>query len=234
MLKKYTFFCRKNEIWKKSVGSWLRKKKFFFKTEENSTVYWSFDSTLYEPPESRERKFKCEKCIEEFTSYESRRQHINKDHFFQTIRGIHSKKSKRTKKDHDHYVFVGHDSLLSLQKKYKNTFTIGIPDIEFTEHQYAEFNFPKPIEEMLLYPEVLDNIASKACASRCKACGEKFNTKTALREHYINSHTHQWRCPDQGCTYENLKASMLEFARHLYYHNHEHPAMKHPHICIGE
>ena len=115
------FFFRKNEIWKKSVGSWLRKKKFFFKTEENSTVYWSFDSTLYEPPESRERKFKCEKCIEEFTSYESRRQHINKDHFFQTIRGIHSKKSKRTKKDHDHYVFVGHDSLLSLQKKYKNT-----------------------------------------------------------------------------------------------------------------
>ena len=68
------------------------------------------------------------------------------------IRGIRGNYSKMA--DH-HYEFISHKRMLELQKRYENMFAIQIPAPDFTEKDYTEFTFPKPIEELKIIPNVL-------------------------------------------------------------------------------
>ena len=160
---------------------------------------------------------------------------------YSTIRGLRTKSDKFGT---DHYKFMTHKNLLLLQKRLKNKFKIQIPPEDFTEEDFKEFTFQKPIEEYEVDPEHLAKfieVCPKPGTTICGVCNQSgLNTSVAMEEHHIKIHSIHYKCPFEGCKYAIQKfyangkpVSLYRFARHLYFHDHAFPQFSYPHECIA-
>ena len=189
-------------------------------------------SGLEEDFEPFEKKVKLETFDEgdaEFENTDDKYHFQNKS--ASKIRGITKKIGA------NHYYFASHKMMLEYQKKFRDVFQIQIPPPDFTEEDYAKFVFPKPIEEMLVVPEILGKTSPRAGTTTCEICQHKASSTTALKEHHVKFHTIHYLCPYDKCGHAVQKleneVAMFKFARHIYYHNHDHPQVMCPHKCLG-
>ena len=150
--------------------------------------------------------------------------------FFEKIRGL-------KKKIGDRYWYTSHKMMLEYQIRFKNTFTVNMCPPDFTTEDFASFVFPKPIEELIVFPEKLSKIAPKS-GTECDVCNERVSTPTALREHFIQFHTVHYLCPYEKCGYvfsksNNDQNDLAKLARHIFYHDRKPLQYNYPHECLA-
>ena len=184
----------------------------------------------------------CTYCPELFKTDYKLKQHVNETHVSHKIRGLKNKVKHKVGGDGG-YQFTSHKLLLDYQTRFKDVFSIQVPPPDFTEEDFKNFKFPKPIEEFEVVPEKpaqqKDVVKGKG-ATECGVCDEKVPTATGLiKDHYVKVHTTHYRCTFDGCDYAIQKYEskneepLFKLARHLYYHERKPPQYKYPHECIS-
>lgn len=104
------------------------------------------------------------------------RQHSRTVHFFENVRGMY-----RADEDQER-MFCKQKTLFQYEKKFKNTFKFHIPPPDFTEEDFTNFEFPKPIEELELIPSNATNsIKNKPGIIQCSACKQNFEAYDKFR-----------------------------------------------------
>ena len=89
-----------------------------------------------------------------------------------------------------------------------------------------------------MIPDQLSKIKPKnKSETKCEVCQKNLSSHFALQDHFIKAHTIHYLCPYENCghTIQNLtdQKSQFSFARHMFYHDHEHPQLSCPHVCLA-
>ena len=150
-------------------------------------------------------------------------------------RGVHERKPKK-----NHYTFVSYKKMVECQKKYENVFIIQIPPPDFTEEEFSKFEFPQHVYKHVyrqVEAEKISNVELEPGTNVCKECKKEFPDLKKLQLHFRKEHTIHYVCPYENCGFKVKKmesrSAKFGFARHLYFHEHEHPQLSYPHECIG-
>ena len=103
-------------------------------------------------------EFDYEPFVDEFGQVKEEKNIFNckKPKLFSTVRGL-SCEHKQDLLESDE--FVSEKTLLKLQEKIQDKFKIRIPPPDFTEEDYKNFVFPKPVDQLKIIPEMVSSFS---------------------------------------------------------------------------
>ena len=186
---------------------------------------------------TKKRKFKtqfinkdCEECKRLIHSDYKLRTHVVEAHSFEVARGLRAKSKK------GEVSFTSQKTLLEKKELYKDRFEIRIPPPEFTKEEYNNCNVPDLMEKCLLtdLPSKMkkDEVSGKLKCSNCLLPVKNFQQ---LQDHFTMHHRMKFKCPKEGCDFNkrNPEVLLLDFIKHVYFHDNPYPAMNYPHQCLA-